>query len=174
MTVGSTETTKARETEARATTRGQLPDAPTAEKAKAQAASGAGADTVTLDQLVFTRRPDGEIQSVERMDKSGVRTELSEEDCNDIAGADEIDEISTTLEAAFEAGMVEALAAEDDDGAQEQPAGDDAVLERLILLRLLGRRIRVDAMRRDMMRRLVLRRLVRRHVLRKAKERIKV
>ncbi|MGZ3527704.1 MAG: hypothetical protein ACXVAO_08360 [Vulcanimicrobiaceae bacterium] len=122
------------------------------------------------EQLIVTMRPDGgEILSVEKVDKSGLRSELSEEEYGKIAGEDEVDEIEAALDTAFEAGIAEALG---DDVQSEQTTGEDAVLERLIILRLLGRRVgRVHALRRNMLRRLLLRRLIRRRMLRNRKER---
>ena len=137
-----------------------------AEKIEEQPAS------TQTEQLIVTRRADGEILSVVKVDASGLRGELSEEDCGQIAGEDEIDEISSALDAAFEAGFVEAFDESDADIQQAEDTGDDPVLERLILLRLLGRRIGgVNVLRRNMLQRLLLRRLIRRHVLRNRKER---
>ena len=154
--VETAETTKPTTTETKKNTRGEVPP---------------GAATVT-EQFIFTRRSDnGEIVTVEKVDSNGTRSALSEDQCRQIAGEDELDEIGAALDTAFEAGIVQALG-DDDDVQHGDDADEDPLLERLILLRLLTRRTgRVDALRRKMMQRLALRRLVRRRVLRNRIER---
>ena len=154
--VETAEKTKPTTTETKTTSRGEVP---------------APATGVT-EQLIITRRSDnGEIVTIEKVDSNGQKSALSEDQCRQIAGEDEIDEIGAALESAFEAGIVQALG-DDDDVQQDSDADEDPLLERLILLRLLARRTgRVQRLRRDMMRRLALRRLVRRRVLRNRIER---
>ena len=125
-----------------------------------------GSDVAT-EQLIVTRRADnGEIISIETIDSSGVRGDVSEDKCLQIVGEDEIAEIDAALDAAYDAAFVEALQTSDE--LEGDDAEDDRVLERLITFKLLGRRMgrELDAVRRTLLRRLVLRRLVRRHVLR--------
>jgi hypothetical protein len=162
-------TTKSTAADTRTSTRGETPATAPSEKQKGQMAS-----PMITEQLIITKSADtGDIIGIEKIDKTGARSQLSEQECGLIAGEDEIDEISAALDDAFAAGIAEAFDT-DDDGGQEE-IGEDPVLERLIVLRLLGRRMhRIEAMRQKMLRRLVLRRLVRRHVLRNRKERTTV
>ena len=126
--------------------------------------------TSAQGQLIFTRdSASGAITRIEKVDDRGLTNDLTQDECLQIAGEDEVEELNAALDAAFEAGMLDVLGEDD----SEETAESYPILERLILLRILTRRSGRDLseLRRDMMRRLVLRRLVRRHVLRSYKER---
>ena len=132
------------------------------QKSSTDATSGA------TEQLVLTTSADtGEIIKIEKIDSNGRKIELSEEQCRQLAGEDEIEEIDAALDATYEAAFVEALQSKMDLESGED-TDEESVLERLILFKMLGRRIgrEVSAHRRTLLRRLLLRRLVRRHVLR--------
>src|SRR4030095_8044963 len=62
--------------------------------------------------LVTINTAMGRIIKVEKVDKAGKRQELAEEDCAKLVGADEVDEIETALEEAFEAGVAVVLGEE--------------------------------------------------------------
>ncbi len=122
------------------------------------------APTAQTEQVIITRSVDtGEIVNVEKIDANGARGAITEADVQKIVGEDEIAEISTALDAAFDAGVLDVLGGSI---SSEEQADEDVVIERLMLLRLLGRRLgsTVGALRRDMVRRLILRRMVREHV----------
>jgi hypothetical protein len=107
--------------------------------------------------VVFTlNATKGEILKVERIDKSGQRRELNEEDLAALSGGEEVDELEAGLEEAYGAGILAALGEEDEDDEDEE----ETALRRLVLARLLGRR-----MVRRGLRRLVLRRALRRRLL---------
>ena len=130
--------------------------------------TGTNASAGATEQLVLTTRADtGEIVKIEKIDSSGRKIELSEEQCRQLAGEDEIEEIDAALDATYEAAFVEALQDKIELESGEE-SDEESVLERLILFKMLGRRIgrEVSALRSTLLRRLVLRRLVRRHVLR--------
>ena len=61
------------------------------------------------EQQVVVTISSGRIVKVEKVDKSGKRQELAEEDLTKISGEDELEEIESSLEEAFEAGVAVAL-----------------------------------------------------------------
>ena len=115
---------------------------------------GAASAVADTERLIFTVRPaSGEIVDVEKIDSTGARGDLSEEEYRDIA-AGSGEEIESALEAGFEAGI----------GAIVQ---DDDLLERFVLLQLLvSRRDEpvVQNLRRTMLRRMLFAKLLRRRI----------
>ncbi|HVA28777.1 MAG TPA: hypothetical protein VNF68_11390 [Candidatus Baltobacteraceae bacterium] len=67
---------------------------------------GATAAPPKTEQLVITRNvPSGEIVNFEFVDASGQRTQISDEQIHAIAGQDEIAEIASALDEAFDTGV---------------------------------------------------------------------
>lgn len=101
------------------------------------------------EHIVFALGPGGEVEFVERIDTTGVRKTLSDDECAALAGAPASEEIIAALDAGYEAGILDGV-------------GDDDLLERLLLFRLItgatGRNMR--ALRRATLRRILLRRLL--------------
>jgi len=114
------------------------------------------------EQLVLTVSPaTREIIKIEKVDKAGKRDEISDEQCAELAGDDEVEEIEAGLEEAFEAGVAVTLGEDDDD-----VDGEERAIQRLLIGRLVGRRPGLRALRRRFLHRLLLRRLLRRRLLR--------
>jgi hypothetical protein len=112
------------------------------------------------EQLVMTvSTATGDIVKIERLDKAGKREELSDAQCAELAGDDEVEEIEAGLEEAFEAGVAATLG-EDDEGADDEEA-----IERLLIGRLIERRPGLRGLRRRFLHRLLLRRLLRRRIV---------
>jgi hypothetical protein len=119
------------------------------------------------EQLVLTiGATTGDILKVEKVDKTGTRHELSEDECAKLAGEDEVEEIEAALEEAFEAGVVGALG--EDDEEEEDEDDEEGARRRLLIGELLGRPLVRRRLRRRLLRRLLLRRLLRRRLLRRA------
>ena len=111
------------------------------------------------EQLVLTlSAATGEIVKVEKLDGTGKRHELSEEEYAELAVDDATDELEAALEEAYEAGVGDALGEDDEDGAD----GEELALRRLVVGRLL-----VRGMLRRGLRRRLLRRAIRRQTLRR-------
>jgi len=114
------------------------------------------------EQIVLTvGATTGDVVKIEKIDKSGKRDEISDEDCATLAGEDEVDEIEAALEAAFEAGIAGALSEDDEDDFDDE----ERALRRLLIGGLLKRRPVLLRLRRRSLRRLLLRRLLRRRLL---------
>lgn len=132
----------------------------------------AGAKTATgtppvTDQLVLTRDvATGDITNLEYVSPSGQRTEMSDDLVRKIAGGDEIAELESALDEAFDAG-VDMLLGETTEDDGDYSDIDRQALVRLLLVPLVGgptvRRIR--RVRRKLFHQLVLRRLVRRYAI---------
>jgi hypothetical protein len=97
------------------------------------------------------------VLEIARLDKTGGRHPLSDEELMEFAGHEQVDEATRWLLEAFEAGLVEGLGVEDD----EDDFDDDAVLSRLLLSRSAEQGVLRLDLRRAIVRRLVLRRLLR-------------
>ena len=112
------------------------------------------------EQLVLTvSTATGHIIKIERLDKAGKREELSDAQCAELAGDDEVEEIEAGLEEAFETGVAATLGEDDED------ADDGESIERLLIGRLVERRPGLRGLRRRFLHRLLLRRLLRRRIL---------
>jgi hypothetical protein len=113
------------------------------------------------EQLALTiSTATGDILKIEKVDKAGKREELSDAQCAELAGDDEVEEIEAGLEEAFEAGLAAALG-EDDEDVED----DEQAIQRLLIGQLIGRRPGLRGLRRRFLRRLLLRRLLRRKIL---------
>ena len=109
------------------------------------------------EQLVVTiNSPTGRIMKVEKLDKSGKRQELAEEEFAKLTGEDEVEEIEGALEEAFEAGIAAVLGEEfeADEGYEDE---EEVSLRRVLIGGLLRRSVR-----RRILQRLVLSRLLHR------------
>src|SRR5438128_2612618 len=74
--------------------------------ASKQAAPDA-ATTEALDELILTLNPaTHDVVKVERLGRAGVRKELSEQECAELAGDDEVGELVVTVQEAYEAGVM--------------------------------------------------------------------
>ena len=114
------------------------------------------------EQMVLTiGATTGDVVKIEKIDKSGKRDEVSEEDCAKLAGEDEVEEIEAALEEAFEAGIAGALSEDDEDDLDDE----ERAMRRLLIGGLLRRRPVLTRLRRRSLRRLLLRRLLRRRLL---------
>ncbi len=119
------------------------------------------AATEALDELILTLNPaTHDVVKVERLGRAGVRTELSEHECTELAGDDELDDLVVTVQEAYEAGVMKGL----DQPHDYEEADEDLVIWQL----LLDRPSQVGPLRRDIRRallhRLLLRRLLRRRL----------
>jgi len=113
------------------------------------------------EQLVLTVSPaTHEIIKIEKVDKAGKRDEISDEQCAELAGDDEVEEIEAGLEEAFEAGVAATLGEDDDEVGEEE-----RTIQRLLIGRLVGQRPGLRALRRRFLHRLLLRRMLRRRLL---------
>src|SRR5215510_14645890 len=74
-----------------------------------------------MQQLVVTiHAAMGGIVKVEKIDKAGKHSELSEEECGRLVGEDEVEEIQAALDEAFEAAVLSVVGQEDQaDGEHE-------------------------------------------------------
>jgi len=128
-----------------------------------KAGAEAGGSAEEIEQLVVTfNAAKGEIVKVERVDKTGKRQELTEEECATLAGQDEVDEIEAALEEAFETGVAVVFGDED-----EQYAEDNDDEERALRQLLIGRLLRRHPVRRRLLHQLLLRRLLLRRLLKR-------
>jgi len=126
---------------------------------KGVASFKAGTEAVAAEEeLVVTINPTmGRIVKVEKTDKSGKRQELAEQEWANFVGEDEVDEIETALEDAFEAGVAGVLGEEYEvDGEEADEDDEERNLRRVLIGRLLRRSVR-----RRLLQRLVLGRLLR-------------
>jgi hypothetical protein len=113
--------------------------------------------TEETEQIVLTLSPKGEVLKVEKIEKSGQRHELSDEEFAALAGEDEREDLEAAFEEAYAAGVSDALGDEDEDEDEEE---EEIALRQLILGRAVGRQL----LRRGL-RRLILRRALRRQLL---------
>ena len=119
------------------------------------------AATETMDEIVLTLSPaTHDVVKVERLGKAGQRKELSEHECAELAGDDEVDELVVAVQEAYEAGVMK--------GLDQQHDYDEADEDLVIWQLLLDRPRQVGPLRRDirraMLHRLLLRRLLRRRL----------
>ena len=106
------------------------------------------------EQQVLVTINSGRIVKVEKIDKSGKRQELAEEDLTKLAGEDELEEIESSLEESFEAGVAVALGEEYDvDEAYEDE--EEKSVRRLLLGGLLRRKVRQRILQRMVVGRLL-------------------
>jgi len=124
------------------------------------------------EQIIFTRNAStGDMLAIETIDATGKRTELPRAEAVKIAGEDEIGELDSALDAAFEEGVSVVLQEPtDDDDAADVPEADHLAVLRLLLIPVLGRTTvrRLAKLREKLLQRLLLRRLVRRYLARQS------
>jgi hypothetical protein len=120
-----------------------------------------GQNEETEQMVVTIGATTGDVVKIEKIDKTGKRDELSEEECAKLAGEDELEEIEAALEEAFEAGIAGALREDDDDELDDE----EKTLRQLLIGGLVRRRPVLLRLRRRSLRRLLLRRLIRRRIL---------
>jgi hypothetical protein len=114
---------------------------------------------IATKQLVLTLGvPDGDVIKVEKLEKSGQRREVSEEEFAALAG-EEATELGEALEEAYSAGITDAINNELSE-AEEDEEEEEEILRRFILRRAAGRQL----LRRGV-RRFILRRLIRREAM---------
>jgi hypothetical protein len=128
--------------------------------ASKQAAPHAAA-TEALDEIFLTLNPaTHDVVKVERLGRAGQRKELSEHECAELAGDDDVDELVVAVQEAYEAGVMK--------GLDQQHDYDEADEDLVIWQLLLDRPRQVGPLRRDirraMLHRLLLRRLLRRRL----------
>jgi hypothetical protein len=128
---------------------------------KGVASFKAGAEAVSAaeeeQQVVVTINPAmGRIVKIEKADKAGKRQEVAEEEWAKLVGEDEVEEIESALEEAFEAGVAVVLG-EDYEVDEAYEDDEERSLRRVLLGGLLRRPVR-----RRILQRLVLSRLLRR------------
>ena len=111
-----------------------------------------------LEELVvMLNKVTHEPLGVARLDGSGQRQMLSDEECLALVGAEEVDEAVRGADEAFEAGLAEGLGVEDD----EDDDDGDVLLARLLLRYSAERSLQRRDLHRALVRRLLLRRLLR-------------
>jgi hypothetical protein len=110
------------------------------------------------EELVVTINPGmGRIVRVERVDKTGKHHELSQQDCARLVGDDEVEEIETALDEAFEAGVAGVLG-DEYQTEEEYEDDDEKAIRRFLISELLIPR----SVRRRILHRLLLSRMLRR------------
>jgi hypothetical protein len=120
-------------------------------KSGSESVGGASEEQV----MVTIQGPRGRIVKVERVDKSGKRQDLVEEEWTRLVGRDEVEEIEAALEEAFEAGVAAVLGEEYEDG-EGYENDDESTLRRFLVGGLLRRSVR-----RRILERLLLSRMLR-------------
>jgi hypothetical protein len=123
-------------------------DKPGSKQAESKSTQAGETEQLVLTLSVAT----GEVVNLERIDPSGQRHELTEDEYADLAADDVADELEATLEDAYETGIVDALG----DGAEE-----------LALRRIVACRLLVRGSLRDELGRQLLRRAIRRQILKR-------
>lgn len=134
--------------------------------------SGAEGSTAEEEQVMVTiNAAMGGIVRVEKVDKAGKRQELMEEEWAKLVGEDEVDEIETALEEAFEAGIAVVLgdAYQDEEAEEAYEDDEERALRRLLVGGLLRRSIRRRILQRVLVSRLLRRNAVKTAVSNKTK-----
>lgn len=115
-----------------------------------------------MDEIVLTVRPaTDDVVKVERLDRAGQRKELSEQECAELAGGNELDELVVAVQEAYEAGVAKGLDQDDDD----DEADEDLVIRQLLTENPIAVGALRRTMRRALLQRLLLRRLLKRRLL---------
>lgn len=127
-------------------------------------ATGTAVGSPKTEQFVVTTNAaTGDIVSFEFVDVSGQRAEIPDALMRKIAGADELAEIESALDEAFDAGVSMLL----EEASDEEAVEDDErlALVRLLLIPLVGRATvrRLKKTRKELFHHLMLRRLIRRY-----------
>jgi hypothetical protein len=115
----------------------------------------------TMDEIVLTLSPaTHDVVKVERLGKAGHRQELTDQECAELAGNDEIDDVVVAVQEAYEAGVMTGL----DQQHDYDESDEDLVIWQLLLERPSQVGPLRRGMRRAMLHRLLLRRLLRRRL----------
>ena len=110
------------------------------------------------EQLVVTINPArGGIVKVEKIDKSGNHQELSEDEAARLVGGDEVEEIESALDEAFEVAVLSVIGEDYERGGEDDDDEEKAIRRFLISDILIPR-----AVRRRILHRLLLSRMLRR------------
>jgi hypothetical protein len=113
-----------------------------------------------MEQLLVTINPSvGRVVKVEKVDKAGKHQEVSEEAFAKLIGEDEVEEIESALEEAFEAGVIGILG-EEYDSEPEYEDDEEKAIRRFLISEFLVPR----SVRRRIMHRLLTSRMLRRRV----------
>ena len=121
-----------------------------------------GAEAEEEQVVVTINAPMGKIVRVERIDKSGKRQELEDEEWEKLVGVDDVEQIETALEQAFEAGIA-AVFGEEYEDEEESEDDEEKALRRILIAELLRR----HPVRRRILQRLLVGRLLRRRVVKR-------
>jgi hypothetical protein len=133
-----------------------------AESSAARRGASKSAKDGDTEQLVLTLSvATGEIVKVEKIDPSGQRHELTDDEFAELAIDDVTDELEAALEDAYETGVVDALG-EDAEELSLRPTAVSRLLVRGMLRNELGRHILRRAIRRQILKREMQRRTARR------------
>ncbi len=96
-----------------------------------------------------------DVSKIEKLSPNGQRHDFSEEDWVELTGADDVDDLVSAVQAAYEAGVADGFG----EGGAPDEVDDDLVLLRF-LIEQPARRLHWRGMRRALLRRLLLRRLL--------------
>lgn len=125
---------------------------------KAVTSFKSGTETIGVveeEQVMVTiQAPMGAVVRVEKVDKTGKRQEVTEEDWAKLIGKEEVDEIETAIEEAFEAGIAAVLGEEYEDGDRYEDE-EERALRRLLIGGLLRKTVRRRILQRMMATRLL-------------------
>jgi len=117
-------------------------------------AEAIGAADEDQQVLVTINTAMGGIVRVERVDKAGKRQEVTDEEWAKLAGEDEVEDMETALEEAFEAGIAVVLGdSQEEDEAYEDD--EERALRRVLIGGLLRRSIRRRILQRILVSRLL-------------------
>jgi hypothetical protein len=115
----------------------------------------------TMDGIVLTLSlATHDVVKVERLGKHGQRTELTDQECAELAGNDEVNDVVGAVQEAYEAGLTRGL----DQDHDYDEVDEDLVIWQLLLDRPSQVGPLRRSMRRAMLHRLLLRRLLRRRL----------
>jgi hypothetical protein len=117
----------------------RAPKGPTGEGPEEKSTSSSSGATLHPNLVAFTIDADsGRIVKVEKVDSTGARRDLSDEDTASLTKGGTVPTLETIIEQAFEAGIACVLGdGVDQDEGQESK--DDAALSRLLLIPLMER-----------------------------------
>lgn len=124
-------------------------------KGVASIKAGAEAGGAEDDQVVVTiSAAMGKIVKIEKVDKAGKRQEIAVEELETLVGEDEVEDIETALEEAFEAGVAVVLGEEyeDDEGTEDD---EERAIRQLLIGGLLRRSVRRRILQRMLVSRLL-------------------
>ena len=117
---------------------------------------------IQTKQIVLTlAAANGEVIKIEKLEKSGQRREVTDEEFAELAGEESVD-LGSALEHAYTAGIEDALKnelSEHDEDEEEE----EEILRRFILKRAQGRQLLRRGVRRFILRRALHRQLAQRH-----------